>query len=157
VISRDKLPKRWEDLLNPVWKGRMLVNPREQWFAWILQVMGKENGLNYMRGLAKQNVGVRRESGAPVNWTTLGPTLVVPVGHGLSFRAPHSNAAKLFIDFVLSREGQQVVLAADRNSARSDLAQEQAAMKDARLVPLDPSTGDNMEFYARQAQEIFGK
>jgi iron(III) transport system substrate-binding protein len=187
AVARDKLPKRWEDLLNPEWKGRMSVSPREQWFAWILQIMGKENGLNYMRALVKQNVAVRREStamraqlitagesdldidstysvltplirsGAPVNWTTLGPTLVVPVGHGLSLRAPHPNAAKLFIDFVLSKEGQQIVLAADRNSARSDLAQEQAAMKDVKLIPLDPSTGDNMEFYARQAQEIFGK
>jgi ABC-type Fe3+ transport system substrate-binding protein len=187
AVARDKLPKRWEDLLTPAWKGRMLVSPREQWFAWILQIMGKENGLNYMRALAKQNVAVRREStamraqlviagesdldvdstysvltpliknGAPVNWTTLGPTLVVPVGHGLSVRAPHPNAAKLFIDFVLSREGQRVVLAAERNSARSDLAQEQSAMKDVKLIPLDPSQGDNMEFYARQAQEIFGK
>jgi ABC-type Fe3+ transport system substrate-binding protein len=187
AIPRDKLPRRWEDLLNPAWKGRMSVSPREQWFAWILQIMGKEAGLNYMRGLAKQNVAVRREStamraqliiagesdldidstysvltplmknGAPVNWTTLGPTLVVPVGHGLSMRAPHPNAAKLFIDFVLSREGQRVVLAAERNSARTDLAQEQTAMKDVKLVPLDPSVGDNLEFYARQAQEIFGK
>jgi iron(III) transport system substrate-binding protein len=74
----------------------------------------------------------------------------------LSVRAPHPNAAKLFIDFVLSREGQRVVLAAERNSARSDLAQEQSAMKDVKLIPLDPSQGDNMEFYARQAQEIFG-
>jgi iron(III) transport system substrate-binding protein len=92
-----------------------------------------------------------------VGWTTLGPTLVVPVGHGLAVRAPHPNAAKLFIDFVLSREGQRVVLAAERNSARTDLAQEQTAMKDVNLIPLDPTTGDNMEFYARQAQEIFGK
>jgi iron(III) transport system substrate-binding protein len=187
AVARERLPKRWEDLLNPVWKGRMLLSPREQWFAWILQIMGKENGLNYMRGLAKQNVAVRREStamraqlvtagesdldvdstysvltpliknGAPVNWTTLGPTLVVPVGHGLAVRAPHPNAAKLFIDFVLSREGQRVVLSSDRNSARSDLAQEQGAMKDAKLIPLDPSSGDHLEFYARQAQEIFGK
>jgi iron(III) transport system substrate-binding protein len=187
AIARDKLPKKWEDLLNPIWKGKMSLSPREQWFAWILQIMGKENGLNYMRALAKQNVAIRRETtamraqlvtagesdldidstysvltplirnGAPVNWTTLGPTLVVPVGHGLSVRAPHPNAAKLFIDFVLSREGQRVVLAADRNSARVDLAQEQSAMKDVKLIPLDPSQGDNMEFFARQAQEIFGK
>jgi iron(III) transport system substrate-binding protein len=187
AIARDKLPKKWEDLLNPVWKGRMSLSPREQWFAWILQIMGKENGLNYMRALAKQSVAVRRETtamraqlvtagesdldidstysvltplirnGAPVNWTTLGPTLVVPVGHGLSVRAPHPNAAKLFIDFVLSGEGQRVVLAADRNSARTDLVQEQTAMKDVKLIPLDPTQGDNMEFFARQAQEIFGK
>jgi iron(III) transport system substrate-binding protein len=96
-------------------------------------------------------------NGAPVAWTTLGPTLVVPVGHGVATRAPHPNAAKLFIDFVLSREGQRLILTFDRNSARSDLAQEQGAMKDVKLIPLDPSLGDNMEFYARQAQEIFGK
>jgi hypothetical protein len=30
-------------------------------------------------------------------------------------------------------------------------------MKDVKLIPLDPSQGDNLEFYARQAQEIFGK
>jgi len=187
AVGRDKIPKRWEDLLTPAWKGRMLLSPREQWFAWILQIMGKENGLKYMRALAKQSVAIRRETtamraqlitagesdldidstfsvltalmknGAPVGWTTLGPTLVVPVGHGMAMRAPHPNAAKLFIDFVLSREGQRVVLSSERNSARSDLAQEQTAMKDAKLIPLDPAQGDNMEFYARQAQEIFGK
>jgi len=143
AVSRDKLPKRWEDLLTPAWKGRILLSPREQWFAWILQIMGKENGLNYMRALAKQGVTIRRETtamraqlitagesdlgidstfsvltaliknGAPVGWTTLGPTLVVPVGHGVAVRAPHPNAAKLFIDFVLSREGQRVVLASE--------------------------------------------
>jgi iron(III) transport system substrate-binding protein len=187
AVSRDRLPKRWEDLLAPSWKGKMLLRPGEQWFAWILQLMGKENGFNYMRALAKQNLTIRRESnamraqlisageadleidstlsvvsplmknGAPVNWTTLGPTLVVPVAHALATRAPHPNAAKLFIDFVLSREGQRIVLASERNSARTDLAQEQAALKDAKLIPLDPSQGENLEFYARQAQEIFGK
>lgn len=187
AVGRDQLPKRWEDLLGPAWKGRIMVSPREQWFAWILQIMGKENGLKYMRALARQGVAVRREStamraqliiagesdldidstfsvltplmrnGAPVAWTTLGPTLVVPVGHGVSTRAPHPNAAKLFIDFVLSKEGQRVVLSSERNSARADLAQEQGAMKNVKLIPLDPSLGDNMEFYARQAQEIFGK
>ena len=187
ALTREKLPKRWEDLLNPAWKGKIMLNPREQWFAWMLQMMGKEKGLSYMRELARQNPAVRREAtamraqlvaageseldidstysvlspliknGAPVNWTTLGPALVVPVGHGMATRAPHSNAAKLFIDFMLSREGQKLVLTFDRNVARSDLAQEQGAMKDVKLSPLDPALGENMEFYARQAQEIFGK
>jgi iron(III) transport system substrate-binding protein len=74
------------------------------------------------------------KNGAPVGWTTLGPTLVVPVAHALAARAPHPNAAKLFIDFVLSREGQRIVLASERNSARADLAQEQGALKDVKLI-----------------------
>ncbi len=186
AIARDKLPKRWEDLLSAAWTRKMQLSPREQWFAWILQIMGKEKGLNYMRALAKQSVAIRREptamraqlltagesdldidttysvlnplikKGAPVNWTTLGAALAVPTGHGVAARAPHPNAAKLFIDFVLSKEGQRVVLSYDRQSARSDLAQEQEAMKDIKQIPLDPSLGEHMEFYARQAQEIFG-
>lgn len=187
TVARNQLPKTWQDLLTPAWTGRIMVSPREQWFAWILQIMGKEKGLNYMRALAKQKPAVRREStamraqlitagesdldidstysvlnplikkGAPIDWTTLGPALVVPVGYGLATKAPHPNAAKLFIDFVLSQEGQRLVLSFDRQSARADLAQEQAAMKDVKLIPLDASLGENMEFYARQAQEIFSK
>jgi len=187
TVARNQLPKTWDDLLAPVWSGRLMVSPREQWFAWMLQIMGKEKGLNYMRALAKQKPAVRREStamraqlviageadvdvdstysvltplmkqGAPVNWTTLGPALVVPVGYGLANKAPHPNAAKLFIDFVLSQEGQRQVLSFDRQSARADLAQEQASMKDVKVIPLDPSLGEHMEFYARQAQDIFGK
>jgi iron(III) transport system substrate-binding protein len=187
TLTRDKLPKTWNDLLSPTWRGKFMLNPREQWFAWILQIMGKEKGLNYMRALAKQNLAVRSEStamraqlltagesqmdidstysvliplikkGAPVDWTTLGPGLVVPVAYGLAARAPHPNAAKLFIDFVLSKEGQQLVLTFERQSARSDLAQEQGATKNVKMIPVNPSQGGDMEFYARQAQEIFGK
>ena len=186
TVARDKLPKTWEDLLNPEWKGKLMVSPREQWFAWVLQIMGKEKGLNYMRALAKQNPAIRREStamraqlltageasmdidstytvllplikkGAPVDWTTLGPALVVPVAYGLTTSAPHPNAAKLFLEFVLSKEGQQLVLTFERQSARSDLASEQGAIKNVKMVPVDPSQGADMEFYARQAKEIFG-
>jgi iron(III) transport system substrate-binding protein len=186
TVARTQLPKSWEDLLGPNWTGRLMVSPREQWFGWILQVMGKEKGLNYMRALAKQKPAVRREStamrarlvlageadvdidstysvltplmkrGAPVNWTTLGSALVVPVGYGLAAKAPHPNAAKLFIDFVLSQDGQRQVLTFERQSARADLAQEQAAMKDIKLIPLDATMGEQLEFLARQAQEIFG-
>src|SRR5262245_47282039 len=186
TVPRDKLPKTWEDLLNPEWKGKLMVSPREQWFAWVLQIMGKEKGLNYMRALAKQSPTIRREStamraqlltageasmdidstytvllplikkGAPVDWTTLGPALVVPVAYGLTTSAAHPNAAKLFLEFVLSKEGQQLVLTFERQSARSDLASEQGAIKNVKMVPVDPSQGGDMEFYARQAKEIFG-
>jgi ABC-type Fe3+ transport system substrate-binding protein len=187
AVAREKLPKTWEDLLKPEWKGgKILLNPDEQWFAWILQIMGKEKGLNYMRALAKQKPVIRRDPralrtqliiageaemeldstystalplikhGAPLGWTTLGPALLNAVGYGLAVRAPHPNAAKLFINFILSKEGQQVVLSLERQSARLDLAQEQEAVKNIQMVPLDPSQGGNMEFYARQAQEIFG-
>ncbi|MBI2989223.1 MAG: extracellular solute-binding protein [Deltaproteobacteria bacterium] len=187
LVARGKLPKRWEDLLNPTWKGKMMLDPSEQWFAWILQVMGEEKGLNYMRELAKQNIAIRSESnamraeliaagevgldidgsygpvtqlqrrGAPIDWTTLGPVLVIPSGHGIAARAPHPNAAKLFTDFLLSKEGQRLVLSLDRQVIRSDLFHEQAAIKDLQLVPADPALGENMDSFGKQAREIFSR
>jgi len=186
-IARDQLPKKWEDLLDPAWKGKMMLNPSEQWFSWILQIMGKEAGLKYMRELSQQNLTIRSEStamraelitageaaldidstyvgvnllkkrGAPIDWTTLGRVMVNLTGHSLAARAPHPNAAKLFIDFILSREGQKQVLGIERSVIRSDLFSEQAAIKDLKLVPINPALGENMEYYARQSREIFSK
>ncbi|MGH7845258.1 MAG: ABC transporter substrate-binding protein [Candidatus Binatia bacterium] len=186
-VSRDKLPKTYQNLLDPFWKGKLMLNPREHWFAWMLQVMGKEQGLAYMRKLAGQNLAVRHEStsmraqlisageaamdidssystvnalikkGAPLAWFTLDPVFVVPTGHGIAIRAPHPNAAKLFMDFMLSQHGQRVVLTLDRYSIRSDLMQEQLAIKDLNLVPPDPAMGEDMEYFAKQAEEIFIK
>ena len=187
LITRDKLPKRWEDLLSPTWKGKMMLDASEQWVAWIQQVMGKEKGLNYLRELAKQDLSIRSESvamraelitageatldidsaygatnllkkrGAPIDWTTLGPVLVILSGHGIAAKAPHPNAAKLFTDFVLSKEGQRIVLSLDRQVIRSDLFQEQVTIKDLQLIPADPALGANMEANSRLAREIFSK
>jgi len=186
-VARDQLPKKWEDLLYPAWKGKMMLNPSEQWFSWILQIMGKEKGLKYMRELSQLNLTTRSESaamridliaageaaldidstygavnllkkrGAPIDWTTLGPVLVNLTGHGVAVRSPHPNAAKLFVDFILSQEGQRHVLSIDRWIIRSDLFSEQAAIKDLKLIPVNPALGENMEYYARQSREIFSK
>jgi iron(III) transport system substrate-binding protein len=187
AVARDKLPKKWEDLLSPAWKGKMMLNLREQWFAWILQTMGKDKGLNYLRELSRQNLALRREStamraqlvsagesdldidssftvvssmkknGAPIDWSALVPALAVPAGHGIAAHAPHPNAAKLFIEFLLSKEGQRMNLSIDRNVIRSDLLEEQGAFKETKLVPVDPSLGENMDYYGKQAREIFAQ
>lgn len=184
LVLREKLPKTYEDLLNPVWKGKMLLDGSEHWLALMLQIMGKDKGLRYVRELAKQNIVLRRESsamraqliaageapldidssfgpvnelkkrGAPIDWTTLGPVPVVTSAHALASRAPHPNAARLYLDFVLSQEGQRHVLGIKRHVARTDLFHEQEAIKNLELVPLDPS-GENMDYYAKQIKEIF--
>ena len=83
--------------------------------------------------------------------------LVNLTGHGVAVRAPHPNAAKLFVDFILSQEGQGHVLSIDRWIIRSDLFPEQAAIKDLKLIPVNPALGENVEYYARQSREIFSK
>src|SRR6185295_13496157 len=179
LVTRDKAPKTYEDLLLPQWKGKMLSDTSEQWGALMFQIMGKEKAIRHMRGLAKQGISLRRDSsamraqlisagessidfdstlgpvedlkkrGAPIDWIALSPAPVVTSAHAIAVKPPHPNAARLYLDYLLSREGQKAVLDTRRNVARSDLLQEQDAIKNLDLVPLDPNFGSNAEYYAK--------
>ncbi|HEX9265756.1 MAG TPA: extracellular solute-binding protein, partial [Candidatus Binatia bacterium] len=57
IVGKENLPRRYEDLLHPMWQGKMMMEPTKvDWFGGVLQVMGKEKGLKYMRELAKQKI-----------------------------------------------------------------------------------------------------
>jgi len=187
LVPPRAVPKTYEDLLDPKWeKNMMMEGTKADWFAGVLQIMGREPGLKYMRALAKQTPSLReghellaqlvvagegaldvnipassvdrvKEKGAPIDWTAVGAAPAVMVGIGQSAGAPHPNAAKLYIDFLLSREGQKIFQSFGRLVARSDLQSEQpAAVKGIKMVPVDPSLADKMDEYAKQFRAIFG-
>ena len=80
------------------------------------------------------------------------------VGIGLSTEAPHPNAAKIFLDFVLSREGQKLMQAPGRLVARRDLVAEQSPLiQRIKMVPVKPALADKLEEYAKQLRAIFGR
>jgi iron(III) transport system substrate-binding protein len=59
-VKRDELPKRYDDLLRPGWKRRMVLDQNEdRWFANMLYLMGEKKGMEFMQALAKQNVAIR--------------------------------------------------------------------------------------------------
>jgi iron(III) transport system substrate-binding protein len=180
-------PRTYEDLLDARWKGKLMMEgTKADWFAGMLQIMGEERGLHYMRELAKQQPMAReghellaqlvaagegvldinipassverlKEKGAPIDWLALGSAPAVMVGIGLSARPPHPSAARLFLNFVLSREGQKVMQTPGRLVARSDLAGEQlAATRQLKIVPVNPALAEKLEYYARQLRTIFG-
>ena len=61
LTTERELPKKWEDLLDPRWKGRVTVEIEDiPWFASLLQIMGEEKGMNFFRRLAKQEIQIRR-------------------------------------------------------------------------------------------------
>ena len=47
--------------------------------------------------------------GAPVRWLAFSPGVELPNPAGLIKNAPHPNAAKLLMEYVLSDEGQEVI------------------------------------------------
>ncbi len=49
-----------------------------------------------------------------MKWKALDPTFGRPQGIGLAKNAPHPHAALLFADFMLSREGQEIIKQRER-------------------------------------------
>ncbi len=186
LVSQKNLPTRYEDLLKPEWKGKMTLEPtKADWLAGMLQIMGREPGLKFMRALSKQNMMVRpghsllaqlvaageslldinmpastanrvKEKGAPIDWIPVGPVPGIMNGIGIASKAPNPNAARVFADFVLSREGQKMMQGFGRWVARSDISQEQVGRsKGATIIPVDPALGEKFDEYIKLLAELF--
>jgi iron(III) transport system substrate-binding protein len=56
-VTKDSLPKTYEDLLDPKWKGMLGIEAKDQdWFASVVDVMGGgEAGLTFFRDLVATN------------------------------------------------------------------------------------------------------
>lgn len=187
LVAPRLLPKSYEDLLDPRWKDKLMIeSTKADWFAGMLQIMGQERGLRYMRALANQKPSPReghellaqlvaagegffdinipaasvervKERSAPIDWTALGPVPAIMVGAGIANQAAHPTAAKLFLEFVLSRDGQKLMQTPGRLVARGDVANEQAAMlKQLKIIPVNPALAEKLDEYAKQLRSIFG-
>ena len=180
--------KNWEDLLNPKWKGQMVIDREEtEWFANMLEVMGRENGLKYMRRLAEQRptmweghtlmaqlvaagehpIGISlygpriedlKSRGAPVEWVRSDPVIGFLYLVGLADKAPHPNAARLLIDFALSREGQTEITESRRISMRPDVKPNPPRLVDGlNIHPSDLRLARSYDRLYKEFQGIFGK
>ncbi|HSK30451.1 MAG TPA: extracellular solute-binding protein [Candidatus Limnocylindria bacterium] len=60
LVAQQDLPKRYTDLLDPKWKGKLGANRNNFMFtAAMLHLYGKEKGEDFLRKLAQQNPQVR--------------------------------------------------------------------------------------------------
>ena len=139
LVKPEEVPSRYEDLVQPRWVGRVgLEGSDVDWFGAIVKSMGEEKGVAMFRKLAEMKPQIRTGhtlmaelvasgeiplaatlynhnverlavKGAPVKWKAVTPTFGRPNAIGLARRAPHPNAALLFADFMLSREGQTIL------------------------------------------------
>ena len=151
MVAAKDAPKDYPDLLDPRWKGQILMDPTDyDWFGTLIAAWGREKTVQYMQRLAKQQPSWRRghgltaqllgagetglawaysfriermkREGAPVEWIeTFDPIVVTISGIGLSARATNPNAAKLLINFATSKRGQEMVREMRRIPARGDV------------------------------------
>jgi iron(III) transport system substrate-binding protein len=177
-------PKSWEDLLQPVWREKFAMDESDvEWYAAMLDYLGKEKGPAFMRSLARQNPQFRRghsllakllvagdfplalvhaaemdearRAGAPVDWVrTLDPVITSPSQVAVSAKAPHPNAARLFVDLLLSAEGQALIRDRGRVPARNDLARGPARVP-LKLHYVSPRLAREADRHEREFREIF--
>ena len=61
LVRKEELPRTYQDLLDPRWKGRLGIEARvPDWYAAIVMDMGEEKGVRFFRELvAKNGISVR--------------------------------------------------------------------------------------------------
>ena len=61
LIRKDELPKKWEDFMNPRWKGQLGIEAKiQEWYAAVVLDMGEQKGIQFFRDLvAKNGLSVR--------------------------------------------------------------------------------------------------
>jgi iron(III) transport system substrate-binding protein len=146
-VKRIEAPKSYDDLLNPRWKNAMGIdNTKIEWFAMLAKLKGRgfmeklaaqnsqvmagnTNLLNLlaagefaiMAGVYEYSVDNMKNKGAPVDWIGLEPVITYTVAASLPSQPAHPFAAKLFIEWLLSKEGQEVINQYGRVPIRDDI------------------------------------
>ena len=137
MVKPADLPKSFDDLLQPKWMGKIsMPDPTRHTttaqFLWNLEKFKKDKWLDLVRGLAKQKpvlvdslapvttsvikgeaaVGITyvkyvKQYKGPVHYVLMDKYLADPNYMAVGVKAPNSNAAKLYVDYACSPEGQK--------------------------------------------------
>ena len=62
LVKKEELPRTYQDLLDPRWKGKLGIEAKNQeWFSTVALEMGEERGMQFFRDLVSKNgVSVRQ-------------------------------------------------------------------------------------------------
>jgi len=157
-----------------------------KWFIGQLQIMGEDKGLDYMRRLSRHEIhGTRagstvlgqlmaagefpiavnsygssvedmKKAGAPIDWVAVQPVLATPQLIGVAAGAAHPNAAKLFVDFALSREGSEVLRTFKKMSPRKDFESDPPRLtRGLKFFPLPVELAEKYDRYDKAYRGIF--
>ncbi len=85
AVGKQDLPKRWADLLNPRWKGKLGVEAKAgEWYCSLLKNLGEEKGTDLFREIAARNgLSVRSGNSVLANMVVSGevPLALAVYGH----------------------------------------------------------------------------
>ena len=189
ILPDKDRPKDWPDLLDPRLRGKIGMDEEEfEWYGTMIDYWGREKAVKYMKALAVQQPQLRRghsllaqllaagefpvalvfpfeieqlrKRGAPVDWSATSDPVVTSINVvALSSKAPHPNAAKLLINYILSEEGQNIIRDASRVPVRPSVKPLVAKLDQSKLkihyVPVDMFK--KIPEYEKEFRELFWK
>jgi ABC-type Fe3+ transport system substrate-binding protein len=139
MVKSGDLPKTLDDLLNPKWTGKITMpdptrHTTTAQFLWNLSKFKGDKWLEFVRALAKQKpllveslatvpttiikgeapVGIAyikyiKQYKGPFSYVAMDKYLTDPNYMSLGAKASHPNAAKLYLEYICSAEGQKMI------------------------------------------------
>jgi iron(III) transport system substrate-binding protein len=189
MIAEKDRPKDWPDILDPKWKNKFGIDEEEfEWYGTLVEYWGREKTGKFMKALAAQQATLRRghsllaqllaagefpiavvfpfeieqlkRRGAPVEWSNSSDPIVTSINAvGLSTKAPHPNASKLLINYILSEEGQTIIKNVSRVPNRTGFRPNVAKLDQSTLkihyVPADMFR--KIADYEKEFRDLFWK
>jgi iron(III) transport system substrate-binding protein len=169
LVKAEEAPRRWEDFLDPKWRGKLSLDTEAfEWMGFLIAHMGEEKALRYFERLSKQEIKFLRgrslqlqllaagefpltmvsnanlildlkKAGAPIEPIRISPVFLRPSLLLLAANAPHPHAAMLYLDFLLSKEGQGLLAKSGRLPGRTDVQTEDRELHEGlRFFMSDP-------------------
>ncbi len=150
ILKKQDIPETYEALLDPRWKRQKIgVDTSAGMLHALIPVWGKEKAISYFRHLASQDpvpkdstslmaqllsagefplaIGsahlyeLFNRKGAPVDWIPLEPAVVRVIPTMLGAKARHPNSGKLLYDFLIAKDGQEIIKSFNRIPVRKDV------------------------------------
>jgi len=176
IVKSADIPRSFMDLLDPKWIGKIAIDAEPyDWLMCLEKQWGREKTWNYIKNLSQQRPKVLRGRGlltqllaageiplsiplynyrieqmkkdrAPVDWVALDPVSANITGIALSEKPSNPSAARLFLEYTLSREGQHDVRELGRIPARLEIKPNPPRLtENLKMIPSEQNQPDDIK------------
>ena len=186
-VKKEEAPRSLDDLLKPRWKNKLAMDSQSYvWFGTILQHLGEEVGLRFMKRLNEQNLSHQRgrrlmsqlvaagefdmavetnlnsvlslsRQGAPLWFAPAPPFFLTPSLVFVNANALHPFAGALFTDYLLSEEGQKIIVTTNRMPAHPKVKSPESQLLEGQDVRMPDifDIGKRYQAIGNRYREIF--
>lgn len=186
LVDPADAPTSWEDLLDPKWKGLMGVEAGDvELLADMVGAWGEEKTYAFWEGIAAQEPGIvdghtelaefvaagefaisptlyghrvekLKGKDAPLEWIRTDPVFAYTQLLAMAAEAPHPATAKLFINWLLSEEGQGAIRDVGRIPSRPGIETDPPGLTEGlNLYYTVPALAEHYNDYADKWNSFF--